>query len=380
MKTIIALFSFLLSSVVLAEDTATLPQGVFRARLKPIYASKITTQFGEDRKPVGLLYKFEKELTIATAAQLNPQLAGAMNLFKIPSLGKYEPSLEVSTLVLASALEYGLTENITMGAIIPMITANTAIDLKFNKSKAAQNHPAFKNRNIIEDTEQVALSKGYRPFENWDKTGLGDIELGLKYRFLNTGTWAMATKSGVRLPTGRTEDPHHLTDIAFGDGQYDAGTSLLIDYRGIPNLLLSTLTKYTVQFPDKQILRVPDEEELLTRNIENIRRDLGDMLDAALYTEYTLFKLFNVNASTSFFSKQKDNYKSALGYYTAGLEKNTNQMKWTADMGIGFTTIPWFKEGAFSFPMDIGLNVQLPITGKNIAKATTTNLEYKLYF
>lgn len=374
------LLSLMLSSTVWAEDSATLPRGVFRARLKPVYAAKIKSQFGETRHAVGLLNKFEKELDVSMAAKLNPQLAGAMNVFGIASLGKFDPSLELSTLVLGSAVEYGLTENLTVGTIIPLITANTAIDLKFMKSDAAKNHPAFRNQDFVKAAEQVAVSKGYHSFENWDRTGLGDVELGLKYRFLNSQTWAMAAKTGIRFPTGKTEDPNHLTDIGFGDGQYDTAAALLLDYKGIPNIVLSSLTKYTLQFPDHQILRVPDEGELFTSNMENIKRDLGDLFEAAFYAEYTFFKLLNVNASTQYFSKRKDNYKSTLDFNTGGLEKNTNQMKLAVDMGVGFTTIPWFKEGFFSFPMDIGFNVQLPITGQNIVKATTANLEYKLYF
>lgn len=363
-----------------AENTLTLPQGRFRASIKPIYASKITSQFNQDKVEASLANKFEKELDLKTAQKLNPALAGAMGAFGVNTLGKFSPALELSTLVMGTAVEYGISNNLTLGVIIPIITANSKFNLDFSRSPVANTHPVFKSIDFVKAVGEAAVQKGYRPFENWDRTGLGDIEVGFKYRLLNLPAWALSTKAGFRFPTGRVDDPNHLTDLAFGDGQTDMGTTLLIDFKGIPHLLVNLMTKYTLQFPDKQSLRVPDEGELFTTKAENIKRDLGDRLDTALYGEFTFLKLFNLNASSHYFVKQKDRYKSDLGLNSDGLELNTRQMSWTADIGVGFSTLPWVREEAFALPMDIGVNFQMPISGQNVVKTQSVNLEYKLYF
>lgn len=381
MKTLMTFFSVLVFAVpLLAENTLTLPSGRFRARIKPIYAFSFTTQYNNLSAEESLVSQFKKELDVSTAQKLSPQLAFAMSMLKIQSLGNFEPSLKASTLVVGSAIEYGLTENLTIGFIAPVIAANTTFDLKFNKTLEAAVHPAFANRDFQKDIRDIAAAKGYNYVKEWENFGLGDIEIGLKYRLLNTNSLALATKTGFRLPTGKSDDPDLLTDIPLGDGQTDVGSTLLLDYRGIPHTLLTGMAKYTVQLADHQLLRVPDDGEFFTNKKENIKRNLGDRFDTSLTAEVSLLDVFNINTTYSFFRKEKDRFTSNLGYYAKGLEKNTAQQKHSADIGIGFSTLPWFKEGSFTFPMDAGINVEVPLTGKNVAKVTTVNLEYKLYF
>ncbi|MBI3019015.1 MAG: hypothetical protein HYY61_03910 [Deltaproteobacteria bacterium] len=381
---------FLVSLPLLADNTATLPAGRFRARVKPIYAFGFSTQFGNDGAEKSLVSHYAKTIDFATAQKFDPsgQLAGLMTAAGLQSstLGSFAPSLDVSTLVMASALEYGLTQNLTLGVIVPVVSARTKFDLAFNKNPDALNHPnaiiraKIQGLDMVKAAQDKAIQAGYAPLENWDALGLGDVELGIKYKLLNTQNWSLATKSGVRLPTGRGDDPDILTDIGFGDGQTDLGSTLLVDYTGISNTLLNTWVKYTVQLPDRQLLRVPEPGELFTTKKENIRRNLGDRVDAVVTAEYSFWTTFNVNATYAFFSKQKDRFKSNLGYNAQELEANTAQQKHSADAGIGFSTLPWFKQGTFKLPMDAGLNLEVPLTGKNVAKATTVNLEYKLYF
>ncbi|MBI3016439.1 MAG: transporter [Deltaproteobacteria bacterium] len=377
---------FLVSLPLLAENTATLPAGRFRARVKPIYAFGFSTQFGNDGIEKSLVSHYAKTIDFATAQKLDAsgQLADLMTAagLKSSTLGSFAPSLEVSTLVMGSALEYGLTPNLTLGVIVPVVSARTNFELAFNKSAQVLGHPSptVRNLDMVKAAQDSAAKAGYAPLENWNALGLGDIELGLKYRFWNSQNWSLATKSGVRLPTGRVDDPNVLTDIGFGDGQTDLGSTLLVDYIGIPHTLLNTWVKYTVQLPDRQLLRVPNTGELFTTKSENIRRNLGDRVDAAVTAEYSFLTAFNINATYAFFSKQKDRFQSDLGFNAPGLEANTAQQKHSADVGIGFSTLPWFRQGSFKLPMDAGLNLEVPLAGKNVAKATAVNLEYKLYF
>jgi len=366
-----------------AENTLTLPQGRLRARLKPIYASNIKQRYDHDRSKISLVSDFEKALDVEAAKQFNPQLALLMRGHGLLSMGTFIPSLSLSTLVLGTAMEYGVTDNLTFGVTVPIVTANTKFGLHFAKTDEALQAEQLDPRLALDFAhlaEKKAIAQGYRPFENWNKTGLGDIEAGFKYRFLRTNALAMTTKAGVRLPTGRADDPDHLTDIGFGDGQTDLGTTLLIDYLGIPHLLINALAKYTLQLPDKQLMRIPEKGELFTKNREELDRNLGNQWDASLYTEYQFLSLFNINAAYNYVVKEADRYHSNSGLNTDRLELHSKMMKQTADMGIGFSTVPWVQQGAFTIPMDVSLTASWPITGQNVARAQTVDLEYKLYF
>ena len=241
---VISLFMF--AAPLWAENTLTLPQGRLRARLKPVYASNIKQRYDHDRSKISLVSDFEKALDVEAAKQFNPQLALLMQGHGLHSLGTFIPSLSLSTLVMGTAVEYGVTDNLTFGLIVPIVTANTKFGLHFAKTDEALQAERLDPRLALDFAllaEKKAIAQGYRPFENWNKTGLGDVEAGFKYRFLRTDTLAMTTKAGVRLPTGRADDPDHLTDIGFGDGTAGLGTNLLLDYLGIPNLLINALAK-----------------------------------------------------------------------------------------------------------------------------------------
>lgn len=377
----ILLFSILiLNFSVFAENSLTLPAGRFRARIKPIYAFDFKTQLGNAGTEESLVSQFEKELDANLAEKISPQVAFMMRKNGIATLGKFDPSLTVSSFVFGSAVEYGLTDELTVGAIIPFVAANTRFNVQFQKTPFVASTPTLNAINFEEKVKSLATANGYDYRENWENFGLGDIELGFKYRWLNNDWVTLATKAGVRLPTGKPDNPDQLIDVALGDGQTDLGATLLVDFKGLPSTLLTAMTKYTLQLPDRQLLRVPNDQELFTSKKENIYRNLGDRVDTSLTAEVALWKVFNINTTYAFFSKEKDRFQSNAGYYDKGLEKNTAQSKHTADVGIGFSTLPWFKEGSFSFPMDAGINVEIPLAGRNVANVRTVNLEYKLYF
>lgn len=369
---------FFISSIAMAENANTLPYGKFRARMKPVYTFEFGSKFDETGNAVSLVKDLEVTLDADRAAKINPQLAFAMAAFGIDNLGAFDPSLKISSLILGTALEYGLTDRLTLGLIAPIVSANSTYQLQFHPSEVAKANPLFAQIDFAKAAEELAIANGYQKPGNWEAFGLGDVEVGLKYSLLKNEQISLALKSGVRLPTGRVDNPDHLTDLAFGDGQTDLGTTLLVDYTGLQNMLINGLLKYTAQLPDKQLLRLPKPEELFAAQKEELKRNLGDIIDASVYAQYTFLTLFNVNASYAYSFKQKDTYQSAL--HVDRLVQNSDLRRHTADVGLGFSTIPWVRQETFGLPMELGMNFQLPVAGKNIAKATTVNLEYMLYF
>src|SRR5262249_29155846 len=145
---------------------------------------------------------------------------------------------------------------------------------------------------------------GFKRFESWSSTGVGDIELLAKYQLLNQASWRFAVAGGVRLPTGRVDDPDNLTDLPFGDGQTDIITRFYLDYLGIPQLLLNLTLRYDIQLPDKQEKRIPDNvNRPITANKENVRRNLGDILEVELLGNYAFTKLLSAGVKYRFSAK-----------------------------------------------------------------------------
>ncbi|MBI2027213.1 MAG: transporter [Deltaproteobacteria bacterium] len=373
------------SSLCLADNSLTLPAGRFRARIKPIYSPKITTQYNNETLEESLVSKFAVGVDIPTAQALSKELAYLMQTSNPPVnyLGQFKPDLQVSTLILGTALEYGVTEKLTAGLIVPVAMAATKFKLDFEKSQEALSspNPQIRYIDVVHKVEAIAQSKGYTEFSDWAGIGLGDAELGVKYHALNTAQWSFAIKSGLRIPTGRVDDPDNLTDIGFGDGQWDVGTTFLLDYKPLSDLLLNLEARFTIQLPDKEKLRVPGIGELFTDKKDELSRNLGDHIQAALTAQYNLFKLFNLNLSYNFLTKGLDSFQSdKAGMNVSGLGLKTSQLKHSINFGTGFSTLPWFLDGKFKLPMDVGLNLELPFLGKNVLKATSFNLEYKFYF
>ena len=47
-----------------------------------------------------------------------------------------------------------------------------------------------------------------------------DLEIGGRWQYFRNETWKLAFTGGVRLPTGRKDDPENLGDVGFGTGAY----------------------------------------------------------------------------------------------------------------------------------------------------------------
>ena len=56
---------------------------------------------------------------------------------------------------------------------------------------------------------------GFKRLQDFSAEGLGDIQLGAKYQYLRTQDARLAATGGVRVPTGRQDDPDDLADVAW---------------------------------------------------------------------------------------------------------------------------------------------------------------------
>ena len=139
--------------------------------------------------------------------------------------GILKPEARAQLGVLVNQLHYGVFDNWLVGVGIPVL-AYTKVDPKFNWEKGDYQWNLGRPYSE-EDFWQWAGSMGQPKPEKWEgnKGVLGDIQLGLRYRFTDKSEWfrdkglAMAVLLMGALPTGSQPDPEEV--ISAGTTSWD---------------------------------------------------------------------------------------------------------------------------------------------------------------
>ena len=173
---------------------------------------------------------------------------------------------------------------------------------------------------------------GYSPIESWSGQGIGDIELGGKYRFFLEESSSFAMTGGLRIPTGRADDPDDLTDVAWSYGNYALLLRLHYDYK-VSNLwskrpsqlhqivpapgdvIFNTTFRYDYMLPDKKVKRVGDTpDQVFTNNREEVSRKLGDIFNIEVSGKYQITRNIAFSALYTYGFKLKDEISGSMGY------------------------------------------------------------------
>jgi len=405
----IVVFSIVLSVLgqasqtnVYAGDAKVLPEGRFRTQIISGF-SQIGDQFNSEGKSVSLGSNYSTQISTQFLSLMQPEAAKAINQLKaaMPSLGD---NIDIARLGLdidsriftnVAVLEYGVTSRLSIGLIVPVVHAEVEVKAEsdstdqFNQVMDAAPAPmkaALANlqaQTSVSNINRLMTSQlGYHSgLQSWNGTGLGDIELGLKYNYFKSHPLRMTFKTGVRLPTGRTDDPNNLFDVGFGDGQYDLGAYNYIDYDLLSNLYFTVEMGYVAQLSQNRSYRIPIADGVSVSPVQaQLRQNPGDYIEGGFETNYTLQKVFKLAAKYRYYHKFKDDYSSSANFDTSLLEKNTNESLHQAQLRLGYSNIARVKSGKDRFPYEVFGFYYHPIAGENIAKTFTGGIELKSYF
>lgn len=373
-----------LSDEIKADDANVLPHGRFRVRTKLIY-SFYDTLFNPDGKeePIGTDYD-----KVNVNKSVFPSLVGSL------TLGTTSFDSSVESFILPIYAEYGFMDNISIGIVVPVLHVHR--DVRF--SIQGGNVGFDSNGNIqpvgggvkpvdTEGVQSILQSPVYgyqfKRIEDFSNTGIGDIRFGFKHQYLKKTPVRLAYTMSLRLPTGESDDPDNLLDIALGDGQSDIVFESQNDYLPIDNTLLNFYIRYTIQLPDKQAKRLQtsaNEPIAPIANKEMVERDLGDVIEVEITSSYTFWGSFNAGLQYRFMYKGGDKIESPIGRDTRGLSAETQQRSHQAGFGIGYSTMQSFQKGQFFLPMEIVADYQEIIDGINVQKARSVGLEMRVYF
>src|SRR5207247_827999 len=102
------------------------------------------------------------------------------------------------------------------------------------------------------------LGYGYRfsPFRNSFRIGLGDVEIGAKYRIVTGSRYAAAVAGTVRLPTAGRDFADDLLRQSLGDHQLDVEARLIQELTVAGRVWLNLAVRAGVQRPGTRFVRV----------------------------------------------------------------------------------------------------------------------------
>jgi hypothetical protein len=405
----------LASATAFADDARTLPQGILRMRLRPI-ASFASERWDQDGRAEALTHDLDRR---ELDSSVFPDLATLERVYGYQggslSIGTSHVEGAMQVYALGVAAELGITDRLSAGVVLPIVhgrmalgrvelepeTECTAIrcgiarnlgDTLITKDDSGylpldhDKDPSTRLATSVgtEDVQSILTDDlGYRRLESRSVTGIGDLELGLKYRLLDWGPYTTAVQGGVRFPTGRTDDPDDLVDVPFGDGQLDLGVAWQNDLVILDGLAIDATVRYTVQLPDRQRTRVPPRADVPIAKldeIEDVYRDLGDVLEVDATLSYVIARVFTPFVRYLLTWKQKDRIDGERGLAYASLEVESGATSHILEAGLVFSTVPWVVAKELDLPFDASISFARSIAGRDNAPITNTvSLELAAY-
>jgi hypothetical protein len=308
--------------------------------------------------------------------------------------GIVELNIDVQVPIMA----YGVNENWTMAIAVPIVTSELYVDSGFI---AKENLEDFANNELSERSVHKAYELQTKTLDaineklknnNYNRlptgrvknTRVGDIVLVSKYMMSRSDKLSVALKNSLTLPTGETTDVNEAVDIGTGDGQWDLGAGVAIDYNMVDWLKISLFNGVEVQLPDSRAKRIPEKgDSKISPDIDRkTEMDLGDKWSSQLGLTFSFWNGFSFLNAYTFQYKEPDRYDGSAfaGYRYNYLERDTEQRMETAQLGLGYSTIPLFQQKRFAVPLAGKLLYTKVIGGKNVIKTEMTTLEFSLFF
>jgi hypothetical protein len=322
------------------------------------------------------------------------------------NLGRSIVDFEFEFYELFISYQYGITDRLTFGLIIPYFWYKTDLkEARVDASGATYGaNPLFGTSpseppvlpcgaggictddaatGFISDAlEQPPYS--YEPLDTWSDHGISDVELGFRYQYLASDTWKLAFTGGVRLPTGEVDDPDNLLDAELGRGATTVLFRFQNDYNGIERVSLNGTFKYELILPEDEVLRVLDDVNIPlapVANREKVERDIGDIFEIEISGDYEMSELFSLSLLYRFSHKGKNTVQgNTPNMDYESLEDETDLESHVYIVGARYSTLEKYLKTETGIPFDLSLSYRDRFAGKNILDSAYISLDFDIYF
>ncbi len=216
------------------------------------------------------------------------------------------------------------------------------------------------------------------PPETIKLSGIGDVELGLRFGLATSPAFRAVLGTVVRLPTGKKQDdPNDLVDFAPADGQLDVAVSLEGSIEPGSRVGIWFAGAYNLQLSDRITRRLAPLDQPFTpgATVAEVERDLGDEIRASLNPTLRLTPAFRAFVSAGLYHKVADRYTLG-GTAVPELEALTSQTLWTVGGGL------WYRlernRRGLSLPIEAGFLYHRAIAGSRGVVPKTGRMTFSL--
>jgi hypothetical protein len=380
---VFVLLGIAISDRSLADDAAVLPQGISRAYWDFYRYHSTTQRYNADGKREDLAYPFTNAAldsdVLASLAPLDAFVPGKATLGDVSI--EYQYDIDVLDL----GYSYGLTDQLSIGMHIPYywITNNVDTALDTGSANVGLNPVTgaccipLDVGGVVMDTDDVQNlimdEYGFGKIENWQREGIGDIELGAKYRVFVEQDSAFAFTGGLRIPSGYEDDADKLNDVAWSYGNYALLLRLHYDYllsnlwrpaasqlqqpvRNGGDLVANLTFRYDYMLPDDKIMRIGDTpDQVLTSNRERVDRELGDLYNLEASLKYHASEALAFTLTYTYGGKFKDKIDGDQDYNYSSLEADTDSHQQIVIVAASYSTLAAYQQQSSRLPMEFSL-------------------------
>jgi hypothetical protein len=335
---------------------------------------------------------------------LNASIFPALSLLGAgASLGTTRFDSKTQNQISTFTLGYGLTSDITLGAIIPYATSKTNVNFEvdggnvgfnpafdasqpvsagnFPFAPAGGGIPSMGTAGVQQILTQPAYGYQYKAIQGNRTEGISDPTLGVLWRAFKTPKQSLILGLGVRLGLAKKDDPDDLLDVPLGDGSTDVRSRLeyFRDLEG--NFDVHVLVDYNWQTADHVTMRVPDPGQLLAlaNTKQRLHRDLGDYYETDLELGYR-WSNWRFAGTWHRYEKKADEYQSSLATDTTSLETNTDTLADQYRISATWSGISAWQQGKLPLPFIIKLEMQDTVAGRNFVDVSDIYLQFITLF
>jgi hypothetical protein len=386
------------------EHTRVLPKGVRNIDIRTVNTDLVSkTNAQGDIRP--LADPLRQDLTFAKIAKDEaPIRSEQLKAFLLANdfgldeaLGSFNADLKGHLTVTAPIMSYGITDKLTVAVAIPYYKAQTAINVGFVPNQTAKNfllalsdpknnqtasaqEAALKLNDAVSRLNQKLLDHDFKALQDWSGAGIGDTTIAAKYRAVAIGPLSLATTGGIVAPTGQPDDPSILTDVSFGDGQWDTFGQIVVDESLPFAFSLNQYAKYTAQLPGQKPIREVTADEKIDVAQKNVSFKLGDRVDSGFSLIWEPRFGLVAGVGTGFVHKFSDVYVGVEENSKAELEKNTESSARTAEWTLGYSTVPLYQDGLTPVPFEIRLSETKILASRNTPVTDLFQIDINLFF
>jgi hypothetical protein len=386
------------------EHTRVLPKGVRNINIRNVQTDlAFKTDAGGRATPLAsplhqelTFKKIAKDETPIRAEQLKGFLLS--HEFSLDEgIGAFTADLKGRLAVTAPIISFGLTDSTTLALAVPYYQAQTDINVGFlpnerakaflaalskteNNQIASAREAAMKLNNAVERLNNKLVDHDFKKLDTWKASGVGDVTIAAKTRAISEDIFAVSTTFGVVAPTGRVDDPDVLTDMAFGDGQWDTFGQIAVDELLPAHFSWNQFAKYTVQLSGKKNVRQVTSDEKIEVEKKQLPFKLGDRIEAGSSLVWEPRFGLTTGVGLGYMHKFSDRYEIVDEYVKAELEKNTEISAQTTEWSIGYSTVPLYQSGLVPVPFEVKLTETRQLQSRNNPITDLIQVDMSLFF